>query len=115
MFDPLSILAAFAPVAIDAGKAAVQRWIAPERVKALTITEAIQLEQVEIDRLRVLADLDRPSDKVSPYVADIRALMRPAIALCVTAAWAFNPDSAGATLAAQSVWFYLFGERTIRK
>lgn len=115
MFDPLSILAAFAPIAIDAGKAAVQRWIAPERVKAMTITEAIQLEQVEIDRLRVIADLDRPSEKVSPWVADIRALMRPMIALVVTVSWAVNPESAGAALAAQSVWFYLFGERTIRK
>ena len=115
MFDPFSILAAFAPVVVDAGKAAVQRWIAPDRIAPLTVADAIQLNNSDVERLKALADIDRPLDKVSPWVADVRALMRPAVALAVTLAWVFNPESAGATLAAQSVWFYLFGERTLRK
>lgn len=115
MFDPLSILAAFAPIVIDAGKAAVQRWIVPERVKPLTIAEALQLEQIEIDRLRVLSELDKPSEKISPWVANIRAMMRPTIAVIVTLRWAITPESVEAALTAQTVWFYLFGERTIRK
>lgn len=115
MFDPFSIIAAFAPVAIDAGRAAVQRWIAPERVRPMSIGEAVQLEQAEIDRLKVIADLDRPGEKVSAWVANIRALMRPTIAVMVTAAWMYNPESPGVVMAAQSVWFYLFGERTLRK
>lgn len=115
MFDPLSIIAAFAPVVIDAGRAAVQRWIAPEKIKPLTIAEALQLEQVEVERLKVIAELDRPVENISQWVGNVRALMRPAVALVVTIGWVLNPDSPGMTLAAQSVWFYLFGERTLRK
>lgn len=115
MFDPLSIIAAFAPVVVSAGQAAVQRWIAPERVKAMTVAEAVQLEQAEIDRLRVIAELDKPSENVSWWVADVRALMRPAVCVIVSLAWAYDPANTGTALAAQSVWFYLFGERTLRK
>ena len=115
MFDPFSLVAAFVPVAIDAGKAAVQRWIAPDNVKPLTVAEALQLEQAEVDRLRVLAELDKPSEKISPWVANVRAMMRPTIAVIVTIRWAMTPESVEAALTAQTVWFYLFGERTIRK
>jgi hypothetical protein len=115
MFDPFSIIAAFAPIAIEAGKAAVNRWIAPDKIKPMSVAEAVQMEQSDIDRLRVLAELDKPGENVSWWVNDIRALMRPMVALMVTAAWVYSPDSAGITMAAQSVWFYLFGERTLRK
>ena len=114
MFDPLSILAAFAPVVVDAGKAAVQRFIAPENVKPLSVADKLQLEQAEIDRLKVIAELDKPGDNVHPWVSDIRALMRPFVAISVTMAWCFNP-SAVDTFLVSSVWFYLFGERTLLK
>lgn len=115
MFDPVSLLAAFAPVAIDAGKAVVNRWIAPDKIKPMTVAEAIQLEQVDIDRLKALAELDRPAENISQWVADFRAAMRPGIAVIVAFAWAIRPDDPATAFGAQCVWFYLFGERTMRK
>lgn len=113
MFDPLSLFAAFAPVLVDAGKAAVQKWIAPERAKPLTVGEQVDLERVEVDRLRVLAELDKPGE-VSRWVNDVRAMMRPFVAVSVTLGYLYAPEKVDAFLVS-CVWFYLFGERTLRK
>jgi hypothetical protein len=115
MFDPLSLLAVFAPVAVEAGKAAVQRFIAPDSVKALSVADQLQLEQADIERLKVIAALDKPAENVHAWVADARALMRPAIAAAVTLKWCIAPPSAALDFMVGSVWFYLFGERTMVK
>lgn len=111
MFDPLSLLALFAPVVVDAGKAAVRRFIQPD---GLTAAEKLQLNQQDIDRLKTLADLDKPAENVYPWVSSVRALMRPFVAVSVTMAWCFNPTGVDVFLVS-SVWFYLFGERTLTK
>lgn len=115
MIDPLSILAFFAPVAVEAGKAAVQRFIAPDNIKPLTVAEQLQLEQSDVDRLKVLADLDKPGENVHAWVNDVRALMRPFVAVSVTVKWCIAPQSAALDFMVSSVWFYLFGERTMIK
>lgn len=115
MIDPLSMLAMFAPVAVEAGKAAVQRFIAPDSVKPLTVADRLQLEQADIDRLRVLADLDKPPENVHAWVNDVRAMMRPFIAASVTLKWCIAPQNAALDFMVGSVWFYLFGERTMVK
>lgn len=115
MIDPLSLLAVFAPVAVEAGKAAVQRFIAPEQIKPLSVAEQLQLEQADIDRLKILADLDKPAENVHAWVNDVRAMMRPGVALAVTLKWCIAPQSAALDFMVGSVWFYLFGERTLIK
>lgn len=114
-FNPLTILAAFAPVAVDAGKALVRRYITPTEDKPLTIAERLQVEQSDIERLKVIAELDRPGDNVSPWVQNVRALMRPSVALAVTLKWCVAAQTPGLDFMVSTVWFYLFGERTLRK
>jgi hypothetical protein len=115
MFDPLTIFAAFAPVAVEAGKAIVQRYIAPESVKPVSIDEQVQLEKSDIERLRALAELDKPADNVSPWVNNMRACVRPFVAASVTIKWCIAPQNAALDFMVASVWFYLFGERTLLK
>lgn len=111
MFDFASLLAFFAPVAVEAGKAAVQRFLAPDSVKPTTIDDYIRMSEADTNRLKVVADLDRPGTNVPPWVNSIRALMRPAIALVVAARWVYDP--VGSANVAAVVWSYLFGERTL--
>lgn len=113
MFDPFSLLAAFAPVLVDAGKAVVQKYIAPERAKPLTVGEQVELERAEVERLRVLSEMDKAGD-CSRWVNDVRAMMRPFVAVSVTLGYLYAPEKVDAFLVS-CVWFYLFGERTLRK
>jgi hypothetical protein len=115
MIDPISLLSIFAPVAVEAGKAAVQRFIAPDQIKALSVEDRLKLDQADIDRLKVLAELDRPAENVYPWVSSVRALMRPAIAAGVTLKWCIAPQSAALDFMVGCVWGYLFGERTMVK
>lgn len=109
------MLAVFAPVVVEAGKAAVQRFIAPDVVKPLTVDEQLKLEQSDVDRLRVIAELDRPAENVHAWVNDVRAMMRPFVAVSVTVKWCIAPQNASLDFMVGSVWFYLFGERTLVK
>lgn len=115
MFDPLSMLAFFAPVVVEAGKAAVQRFIAPDYVRPTSVADKVALDAADTDRLRVIADLDKPGADVSRWVNNVRAMLRPTIAVMVTTKWCIAPQTAALDFMVSSVWFYLFGERTFKK
>ncbi len=117
-----SLLAALLPAAGDAIKAATRRFLgSTSRPKATTPGEWVQMMQAETERLRVLAELDKPASEVSRWVADLRASMRYIIALIVTLCVVLAETGAfglhaspGLEQAAASVWFFLFGERAYR-
>lgn len=44
--------------------------------KPVNVDEQIKLMQAEVEKLKVIAELDRPSDKISVWVADLRASFR---------------------------------------
>ena len=52
--DPITILAALLPLGIDAGKYAIQKWLAPESVKPGTFAELLQLRQLDIEQFKAM-------------------------------------------------------------
>lgn len=112
------ILAAFLPLIIDAVKTGIAKWRGTETPAATSAEEYAQIVDADIRRLEALAKLDAVGP-TSQWVADIRALQRPAVVAAVGLTWVY-----GAALAtmlpekflvvsqmAGAVFFYLFGER----
>jgi hypothetical protein len=111
VFDPVTALAALAPVAVDAGRALVQKYLAPDAVKPLNMAELLQLRTLENDRLRILQDSDKGGDTYK-WVEAIRKMQRPVVVFVTLGAFVMEPsDQIIADLFAV-VMFYLFGERT---
>ena len=117
--DPLTILAAFGPLAVDLGKSLIGRFITPaEGYRATNVDEAIRLRQSEIALFNAVSDAGG-SGTSFPWVEAIRQLMRPAVAGVVLSVWAYEAvyRTTGATPEvtnfAAAVGFYLFGDRTL--
>ncbi len=116
MFDPLSVLAIFGPLLVDAGKAAVQKWMAPDDFKPATIEQYAQMRQLEIDMFKMINDAGG-SNPTYMWVEAIIRLMRPVVAVGVIATWAvqkfYGIDDPSTTNFAAAIGFYLFGDRTL--
>lgn len=108
--EPLTILAAFAPVLVEAGKAAVQRFLTPDTVKATTVAEFIQLRQLDLQHFQALQGGSEPT---YAWVGAVRQMQRPVFAAGVLIAWGFNTADPMLANMASSVGFYLFGDRTL--
>lgn len=63
-----------APVVIDGAKRLINRFTGG--VQPQTIDELAKLNQIEIDKLKALAELDRPVGEPSQWVVDLRASFR---------------------------------------
>lgn len=117
MFDPITMFAAIAPVAVEAAKAGIQRWLAPEQVKPLTVDDALKLKEFDLKFFTTLTQADSGGETY-PWVEAIRKLQRPAVVIAVLTTWAWvhmtgaeNIDNVDNMTAA--VGFYLFGDRTM--
>lgn len=118
--DPLTILAAFGPIAVELGKAAIARWVAPSEFKAATIEQYATMREID---LKMFAAMNQAggSNPSYPWVEAIVRLQRPAVGCIVLGTWAFchlAGAPAGVELAAVdnfagAVGFYLFGDRTL--
>lgn len=112
--DPITILAALLPLGIDAGKYAIQKWLAPESVKPGTFAELLQLRQLDIEQFKVMQGSGEAS---YPWVAAIRSLQRPVFAAAVLGVWVWQTStgevSSDVANMASAVGFYLFGDRTL--
>ena len=114
MFDPITILAGLLPLGVEAGKALIQRYIAPYQIKPLDFGQLIQLKQLELQQWQAMQGNGAQSYQ---WVAAIRQLQRPIFVACVAGAWCWQTASGepSATVAnmASAVGFYLFGDRTL--
>lgn len=114
-FNPLTALAAFLPLGVEAGKALIQRYIAPDQVKPLDLPQLLQLKQIELQQWQAMQGGDAPS---YPWVAAIRQLQRPFFVSIIVTTWCVQVLSAGqasdaVTNMASAAGFYLFGDRTL--
>jgi hypothetical protein len=112
MFDPITALAAFAPVIVKAGEALVQRFIAPDAVKPTNIGEVIELRKLDIEQFRILQDADKGGETFQ-WVEAIRKMQRPLVVVVLLAAFVSNPTDEATTTLFSVAMFYLFGERTL--
>ena len=114
--DPVTILAALGPLAVDLGKSLIGRFIQTDGYKPVNISEYIQMKQSDLEMFKAMNDAGG-SNPTYEWVEAIVRLMRPAVGLIVLGTWAFmklnNMPSEAVDNFASAVGFYLFGDRTL--
>lgn len=114
--DPLTILAALGPLAVDLGKSLIGRFIQTDTYKPVNVDEYVRMRQLDLDMFKAMNDAGGTNPSY-PWVEATVRLMRPTVALVVLGTWATlklnNMDSASVDNFAAAVGFYLFGDRTL--
>ena len=114
--DPITLLAAFAPLAVDLGKSLISRFVAPDQFKPATIEQYVQVKQLDLDMFKALNDAGGTNQSYLWVEAVVR-LQRPLVVAIALGVWAWShsygtPSSEVDNFAA-IVGFYLFGDRTM--
>lgn len=116
MIDPLTVLAALGPLAVDLGKSLIGRYIQTDGYKPVNIDEYVKMRQLDLDMFKAMNDAGG-SNQSYPWVEAAVRLMRPGVALIVLGTWAtlkLNGQSSDTVdNFASAVGFYLFGDRTL--
>ena len=114
--DPLTILAALGPLAVDLGKSLIGRFIQTDVYKPTNIAEYTQMRQTDLQMFQAM-NAAGGTGTTYPWVESVVRLMRPSVGLIVLGTWAFmqlsGQDSAAVNNFASAVGFYLFGDRTL--
>lgn len=116
--DPLTILAAFAPVAVDGVKALINRFLGTADFKPATIEDYVKVKDKELERFKAI-NTQGSGNPSYLWVEAIVRLQRPFVAICVLLTWATGhailelEDTTAIDNAAAIVGFYLFGDRTL--
>jgi len=114
--DPLTILAALGPVAVDLGKSLINRFIAPDQFKPATIEQYAKMKEIDLEFFKVMNEAGGGNASY-PWVEAIVRLMRPAIGLLVLSFWGYTVVngvmSDEVNNFASAIGFYLFGERSL--
>lgn len=114
--DPLSLLAIFGPLAVDAGKALIHKFIAPDEFKPASIDEYAKMRTIDLDMFKAMNDAGGTNQSY-PWVEAIVRLMRPSVALITLGSWAYlNVNGLSSPTVdnfAAAIGFYLFGDRTL--
>lgn len=114
--DPITILAALGPLAVDLGKSLIGRFISPDGFKPANIADYTAMKGVDLEMFKALntAGGNNPS---YPWVEAITRLMRPFVATIVLMVWAYSEvigtPSDSLTNLTSAVFFYLFGDRSL--
>lgn len=118
--DPITLLTAVAPLAVDLGKSLINRFVAGDQFKPANIDEYTKMQSIDLERFKAVSEAGGNGASY-PWVEALVRLQRPIIGLTVLAVWAWahvnataiSPDFTAVDNAAGAVWFYLFGERTL--
>lgn len=114
--DPLTILATFAPFAVDLGKSLINRFIAGDTFKPANIDEYVKMREVDLGFFKAMNEAGGTNPSY-PWVEAIVRLMRPTVTVIVLGTWAYlelnGKPSSTVTNFASAVGFYLFGDRTL--
>lgn len=114
--DPLTILAALGPLAVDLGKSLIGRFIQTDAYKPVNVDEYARMKQLDLEMFKTMNEAGGANPSY-PWVEAIVRLMRPSVALIVLGTWATlklngQPSDAVDNFTA-AVGFYLFGDRTL--
>lgn len=114
--DPVTILAALGPLAVDFGKSLIARFIAPSEFKPATIEQYTQMRQLDLDMFKAMNEAGG-SNQSYPWVEAIIRLQRPTVVAIVLLTWAYlmmlGEASDAVNNFASAIGFYLFGDRTL--
>jgi hypothetical protein len=114
--DPLTILAALGPLAVDLGKSLIGRFIQTDNYKPVNVDEYVKMRQLDLDMFKAINDAGGTNPSY-PWVEAAVRLMRPAVGLLVLGTWSYLklngiPNESVDNFAG-AVGFYLFGDRTL--
>lgn len=116
MMDPLTILAALGPLAVDLGKSLIGRFIQTDTYKPVNVDEYVKMRQLDLDMFKAMNDAGGTNPSY-PWVEAAVRLMRPAVGVIVLGTWSYMKlngiDSESVDNFAGAVGFYLFGDRTL--
>lgn len=116
MFDPITLVAGLVPLVMEAGKAAINRWIAPDQIKPTTVEDYEKIKETDLKMYQAITQADSGGETYK-WVEAIRKMQRPFVVVVVLSAWAYchATGTAGAEIdnMASVIGFYLFGERTM--
>lgn len=114
--DPITILAALGPLAVDLGKSLISKFVAPDTFKPATIEQYAKMKEIDLEMFKAMNDAGGANPSY-PWVEAVVRLMRPSVALLVLGTWAYMTVSGTAHEAvdnfAAAIGFYLFGDRTL--
>lgn len=114
--DPLTALAAFAPLAVDLGKSLINRFVAADVFKPANIDEYVQVKQLDLDMFKALNDAGG-TNPTYMWVEAIVRLQRPLVASIALGTWSwchtYGTPSVEVDNFAAVIGFYLFGDRTL--
>jgi len=116
--DPITILAALGPVAVDLGKSLINRFIAPEQFKPATIEQYAKMKEIDLEFFKTMNEAGGGNPSY-PWVEAIIRLMRPVIGIIVLSTWAYLAIVGDGVVNEQVsnfasvIGFYLFGERSL--
>ena len=114
--DPITILAALGPLAVDLGKSLIGRFIQTDVYKPTNIAEYTQMRQTDLAMFQAMNNVGG-SASTYPWVEAIVRLMRPAVGAIVLGTWSFmmltGQENPAVNNFASAVGFYLFGDRTL--
>jgi len=114
--DPLTILAALGPLAVDLGKSLINRFIAPEQFKPATIEQYAKMRELDLEMFKAMNEAGGANPSY-PWVEAVVRLMRPSVAVIVLGTWAImtleGQSSSAVENFAAAIGFYLFGDRTL--
>lgn len=114
--DPLTILAALGPLAVDLGKSLIGRFIQTDNYKPVNVDEYVKMRQLDLEMFKAMNDAGGTNPSY-PWVEAAVRLMRPAVGIIVLGTWAYlemtGKTSESVSNFASAVGFYLFGDRTL--
>lgn len=114
--DPVTILAALGPLAVDLGKSVINRFIVPAEFKPTKIEDYAKMKELELEAFRAMNEAGGTNPSY-PWVEAVVRLMRPAVAIVVMGTWGYMELNGlatdSATNFASAIGFYLFGDRTL--
>ena len=114
--DPLTILAALGPLAVDLGKSLIGRFIQTDNYKPVNVDEYVKMKELDLKLFTAMNDAGGTNPSY-PWVEAAVRLMRPCIAILVIGTWAYLQATGQATESldsfAAAIGFYLFADRTL--
>jgi len=116
--DPITILSALGPVALDLGKSLINRFIAPDQFKPATIEQYAKMKEIDLEFFKTMNEAGGGNASY-PWVEAIIRLMRPLIGIIVLSTWAYlalvgdGVVNEQVSNFASVIGFYLFGERSL--
>lgn len=114
--DPITALAAFAPLGVELGKSLIARFVAPDEFKPATVEQWSTMKEMDLKWFTALNNAGGSNPTYMWVEACVR-LQRPLVAAIALITWSYTHTlgtvSPDVDNFAAVIGFYLFGDRTL--